>query len=84
MIPGIPRVKLLYELKQNITADSLKNIVKAAGVAPDEVRVKAHTVALSTLKRRLKGFPHCSARTSLSLHFFIFFNLRALRVLSIF
>ena len=32
---------LLHKLKQDITEDSVKNVVKAAGVTPDDVRVKA-------------------------------------------
>jgi large subunit ribosomal protein L12 len=38
---------LLHRLKQNITEDSVKNIIKAAGVTPDDVRVKALVAALS-------------------------------------
>ena len=38
---------LLHKLKQNITEDSVKNIIQAAGVAPDDVRVKALVAALS-------------------------------------
>jgi large subunit ribosomal protein L12 len=37
---------LLHKLKQDITEDSVKNVVKAAGVDPDEVRVKALVAAL--------------------------------------
>src|SRR5215211_7875065 len=37
---------LLHRLKQNITEDSVKNVVKAAGVTPDDVRVKALVAAL--------------------------------------
>ena len=40
---------LLHKLKQNITEDSVKSVVKAAGVAPDDVRVKALVAALSRL-----------------------------------
>jgi large subunit ribosomal protein L12 len=38
---------LLHKLKQNITEDSVKNIIQAAGVTPDDVRVKALVAALS-------------------------------------
>jgi large subunit ribosomal protein L12 len=37
---------LLHKLKQNITEDSVKNVIKAAGVTPDDVRVKALVAAL--------------------------------------
>jgi large subunit ribosomal protein L12 len=40
---------LLHKLKQNITEDSVKNVVQAAGVTPDDVRVKALVAALSEL-----------------------------------
>ena len=50
---------LLHKLKQNITEDSVKNIVKAAGVNPDEVRVKALVAALSevNIEEALKAAP---------------------------
>jgi large subunit ribosomal protein L12 len=50
---------LLHKLKQNITEDSVKNVVKAAGVTPDEVRVKALVAALSEVKidEALKAAP---------------------------
>jgi large subunit ribosomal protein L12 len=41
---------LLHKLKQNITEDSVKNVVQAAGVTPDEVRVKALVAALSEVQ----------------------------------
>src|SRR5829696_6722260 len=41
---------LLHKLKQNITEDSVKNVVKAAGVTPDDVRVKALVAALSEVQ----------------------------------
>jgi len=41
---------LLHKLKQNITEDSIKNVVQAAGVTPDDVRVKALVAALSEVK----------------------------------
>jgi large subunit ribosomal protein L12 len=38
---------LLHKLKQDITEDNVKNVIKATGAAPDEVRVKALVAALS-------------------------------------
>ena len=50
---------LLHKLKQNITEDSVKNVVQAAGVAPDEVRVKALVAALGevNIEEALKAAP---------------------------
>jgi large subunit ribosomal protein L12 len=50
---------LLHKLKQNITEDSVKNVVKAAGVNPDDVRVKALVAALSevNIEEALKAAP---------------------------
>ena len=50
---------LLHKLKQNITEDSVKGVVKAAGVTPDEVRVKALVAALSevNIEEALKAAP---------------------------
>jgi large subunit ribosomal protein L12 len=50
---------LLHKLKQNITEDSLKNVVQAAGVTPDDVRVKALVAALSevNIEDALKAAP---------------------------
>jgi large subunit ribosomal protein L12 len=50
---------LLHKLKQNITEDSVKGVVKAAGVAPDDVRVKALVAALSevNIEEALKAAP---------------------------
>jgi|SRR6266511_2704718 large subunit ribosomal protein L12 len=50
---------LLHRLKQNITEDSVKNIVQAAGVTPDDVRVKALVAALSevNIEEVLKAAP---------------------------
>ncbi len=41
---------LLHKLKQNITEDSVKSVVQAAGVTPDYVRVKALVAALSEVQ----------------------------------
>jgi large subunit ribosomal protein L12 len=50
---------LLHKLKQNITEDTLKNVVQAAGVTPDEVRVKALVAVLSevNIEDALKAAP---------------------------
>ncbi|MEO9294170.1 MAG: 50S ribosomal protein P1 [Nitrososphaera sp.] len=50
---------LLHKLKQNITEDNVKSVVKAAGVAPDDVRVKALVAALSevNIDEALKAAP---------------------------
>ena len=50
---------LLHKLKQNISEDGVKNVVKAAGVTPDEVRVKALVAALSEvdIEEALKAAP---------------------------
>jgi large subunit ribosomal protein L12 len=50
---------LLHKLKQNITEDNVKNVVKAAGVSPDDVRVKALVAALSevNIEEALKAAP---------------------------
>ena len=41
---------LLHKLKQNITEDKVKSVVQAAGVTPDDVRVKALVAALSEVQ----------------------------------
>jgi large subunit ribosomal protein L12 len=50
---------LLHKLKQNITEESVKNVVKAAGVTPDDVRVKALVAALGevNIEEALKAAP---------------------------
>lgn len=50
---------LLHKLKQNISEDNVKNVVKAAGVTPDDVRVKALVAALSevNIEEALKAAP---------------------------
>jgi large subunit ribosomal protein L12 len=57
---------LLHRLKQNITEDSVKNIVQAAGVTPDDVRVKALVAALSevNIEEALKAAPVAIAGAS--------------------
>jgi large subunit ribosomal protein L12 len=56
---------LLHKLKQNITEDSVKNVVKAAGVTPDDVRVKALVAALGevNIEEALKAAPVAIAAT---------------------
>ena len=50
---------LLHKLKQNITEDSVKSVVQAAGVTPDDVRVKALVAALGevNIEEALKAAP---------------------------
>jgi large subunit ribosomal protein L12 len=57
---------LLHRLKQNITEDSVKNVVKAAGVTPDDVRVKALVAALGevNIEEALKAAPVAVAAAS--------------------
>jgi large subunit ribosomal protein L12 len=57
---------LLHKLKQNITEDSVKNVVQAAGVTPDDVRVKALVAALSevNIEDALKAAPVAIAGVS--------------------
>jgi large subunit ribosomal protein L12 len=57
---------LLHKLKQNITEDSVKNVIQAAGVAPDDVRVKALVAALSEIQidEALKAAPVAVAPTA--------------------
>jgi large subunit ribosomal protein L12 len=38
---------LLHKLKQDINEDNVKNVVKATGVTPDDVRVKSLVAAIS-------------------------------------
>lgn len=38
---------LLHKLKQDITEENLKNVVKATGTTPDEIRIKALVAAIS-------------------------------------
>ena len=54
---------LLHKLKQNITEDNIANVIKATGVAHDDVRVKALVAALSevNIEEALKAAPIASA-----------------------
>ena len=53
------RSLLLHKLKQDITENNIKTVIKATGVAPDEVRVKALVAALSevNIEDALKAAP---------------------------
>jgi large subunit ribosomal protein L12 len=57
---------LLHKLKQNITEDSVKKVVKATGATPDDVRVKALVAALSevNIEEALKAAPVAVAATA--------------------
>jgi large subunit ribosomal protein L12 len=50
---------LLHRLKQDVTEDSVKNVIKATGASPDEVKVKALVAALSdvNIDEALKSAP---------------------------
>jgi large subunit ribosomal protein L12 len=50
---------LLHKLKQDITEDNVKNIIKAAGAAPNDVQVKALVSALGevNIDEALKAAP---------------------------
>ena len=54
---------LLHKLKQDITEDNLKNIIKAAGATPNDVQVKALVTALSevNIDEALKAAPLAAA-----------------------
>jgi large subunit ribosomal protein L12 len=54
---------LLHKLKQDITEDNVKNIVKAAGATPNDVQVKALVSALSevNIDEALKAAPIATA-----------------------
>lgn len=56
---------LLHKLKQNITEDNIANVIKATGVTPDDVRIKALVAALSevNIDEALKAAPLASAAT---------------------
>ncbi|MGA7042766.1 MAG: 50S ribosomal protein P1 [Nitrososphaeraceae archaeon] len=50
---------LLHKLKQEITEDNVKNVIKATGATPDDVRIKALVAALSevNIEEALKATP---------------------------
>lgn len=50
---------LLHKLKQDVSENNVTNVIKAAGVTPDEIRVKALVAALSevNIEEALKAAP---------------------------
>ncbi len=54
---------LLHKLKQDINEDNVKNVVKATGVTPDDVRVKSLVAAISevNIDDALKAAPIAAA-----------------------
>jgi large subunit ribosomal protein L12 len=54
---------LLHKLKQDITEDNVKNIIKAAGATPNDVQIKALVTALSevNIDEALKAAPIATA-----------------------
>ena len=56
---------LLHKLKQNITEDNIANIIKATGITPDDLKVKALVAALSevNIEEALKAAPLASGAT---------------------
>lgn len=50
---------LLHKLKQDITEDNVTNVIKATGIAPDAVRIKALVAALGEvdIEAALKAAP---------------------------
>ena len=59
---------LLHKLKQDITEDNITNVVKATGVTPDEVRIKALVAALGdvNIEDALKSAPVAVAPAAVS------------------
>ena len=54
---------LLHKLKQDINEDNIKNVVKATGVTPDDVRVKSLVAAIgeANIDDALKAAPIAAA-----------------------
>lgn len=54
---------LLHKLKKDITEDNVKNVIKATGENPDEVKIKALVAALSevNIDESLKATPMAMA-----------------------
>lgn len=50
---------LLHKLKQDVNEDNVRNVIKATGVVPDDVRIKALVTALSevNIEEALKSSP---------------------------
>lgn len=57
---------LLHKLKQDITEDSVTNVIKATGSSPDAVRIKALVAALGdvNIEEALKAAPMAVAAAS--------------------
>lgn len=53
---------LLHKLKQDINEDNVKNVIKATGVNPDDVKVKSLVAAISevNIEDALKAAPIAS------------------------
>jgi large subunit ribosomal protein L12 len=54
---------LLHKLKQDINEDNVKNVIKATGVSPDDVKVKSLVAAISevNIDDALKAAPIAAA-----------------------
>ncbi|MGA7370696.1 MAG: 50S ribosomal protein P1 [Nitrososphaeraceae archaeon] len=50
---------LLHKLKQDINEDNVRNVIKATGIAPDDVRIKSLVTALNevNIDEALKSSP---------------------------
>ncbi len=59
---------LLHKLKQDVNENNVTNVIKAAGVTPDEIRVKALVAALSevNIEEALKAAPVAVASVAAS------------------
>ena len=59
---------LLHKLKQDINEDNVKNVIKATGVNPDEVKVKSLVAAMSevNIDDALKAAPIAAAAPAAS------------------
>lgn len=57
---------LLHKLKQEITEDNIKNVIKSTGVTPNEVMVKALVAAISevSIDEALKAAPVALSTTT--------------------
>ncbi len=54
---------LLHKLKQDINEDNVKNVIKATGTSPDDIRVKSLVAAISevNIEDALKAAPISAA-----------------------
>jgi large subunit ribosomal protein L12 len=59
---------LLHKLKQDINEDNVKNVIKATGVNPDDVKVKSLVAAISevNIEDALKAAPIAAAAPATS------------------